>query len=625
MCIAFTSTANEKKTLSLRLTTISSQLEQYESLVREIYPKFDTELARTVDQALEKISGLVLSSPPAPQIPDDADAPASMISFVDHTTEYFNGDTSLRASGFSGEHSPTAWLYRLRCQIEQTNSGTAGQFERRGQITLPSCGFFINEISLPSIDDSDFLAYPPTAVADELVDRYFQIAHPSFPILGKENFLNQCRSFYSNSKTHPGNKWMALLNLVFAIAARHFELVGDHPRIDHQNHAVYFSRAQRLNQSACALLEHPNLQQTQAEALISLYMLSIGQVNRAWRVCGIAIQSGISMGIHLRSESSSITPVSKETRYRLWWALYAMDSLLCVITGRMPRLPQEHCTTPLLVPYKEEDFRDEHVERLILNNQSRDSLMRSLICYDSLTTSNEQSKHSDPQQPLPDPVFPMPEHQANASLYFLYSINLAAIMRDATEILYSPGAGRKSQQDLEIAMMSLNTAADNWLARLPQVYRLTEYSVDRAFVPQRVSLAFQYYSTKLVISHPALSYQPRRDDSPNEFYPHMAALCIKAASEMLDLLPDEPNMAWLMSCSPWWSVLHYLTQGTVVLIRQLFTQSQARAVDQDEILERVRKALRWFSRCSTTDASFKRAWDNFAGLLPSQDLNSSVS
>jgi hypothetical protein len=316
--------------------------------------------------------------------------------------------------------------------------------------------------------------------------------------------------------------------------------------------------------------------------------------------------------------------VSKETRYRLWWALYLLDGLLGVMTGRMPRMPQEHCTTPLPVPYKEEDFWDEHVVRLILDNQSRCRLMNSLLSYDPSTKSTDQSRYSPPQQSLPEPVLPMPQHQANVSLYLLYSINLAAVMRDAIEILYSPGAGRKSRQDLEMAMTSLNTAADNWFARLPGTYRFTEPRVDISFARQRTSLAFQYYSTKLVISHPALSYQPRREDSPNEFYPHMAAVCVRAASRMLDLLPNEPNMAWLMGCSPWWSVLHYLTQSTVVLMRQLLTQSQAWTIERDETLERVQKALRWFRRCSTTDASFQRAWRNFAELLSSQGPNFGV-
>lgn len=34
---------------------MTSQLEQYETLVREIYPKVDLEVARFVDQALGKV------------------------------------------------------------------------------------------------------------------------------------------------------------------------------------------------------------------------------------------------------------------------------------------------------------------------------------------------------------------------------------------------------------------------------------------------------------------------------------------------------------------------------------------------------------------------------------------
>lgn len=197
---------------------------------------------------------------------------------MDHTVEDFNGDSSLQAIGFVGEHSATAWLYRLKLLIGEISSNTDGQFEDSPSIS--SCGFFVENIGIPSENDSDVCACPPQPVADELVDKYFQIAHASFPILGKENFLSQCRSFYSNSTTQPGNKWMVILNIVFAIAARHSELAGDQPPLDDTPHPVYFSRAWKLNMAEGAPLDHPNLQQTQVEGLISLYLLSIGQVNR---------------------------------------------------------------------------------------------------------------------------------------------------------------------------------------------------------------------------------------------------------------------------------------------------------------------------------------------------------
>lgn len=73
---------------------------------------------------------------------------------------------------------------------------------------------------------------------------------------------------------------MALLNMVFAIAAKHSEFSGDQHRLDHNNHTVYFSRAWQLSMNNNAILEHPNLQTTQIEGLISFYLLSTGQVNR---------------------------------------------------------------------------------------------------------------------------------------------------------------------------------------------------------------------------------------------------------------------------------------------------------------------------------------------------------
>ncbi|KAJ5972301.1 uncharacterized protein N7479_002219 [Penicillium vulpinum] len=601
-----------------QLTAITVQLQHYESLMRDIYPKFDVELAKIVDQALQKISSISLSSPTVAKTPDETDPSTRTFSYVDHTLEDFNGNLLLQAIGFIGEHSATAWLYRLRCLIGQTSSNLEGQFKESARPSISSCGFFMDDTGIPLINDLDVFAYPPQAIADELVDRYFQVAHASFPVVGKEIFLSQCRSFYSNSTTYPGNRWMALLNMVFAISARHSELSGDQPRPEQDLHTVYFSRAWRLSMSeSVLLLDNPNLQQTQVEGLISLYLLAIGHANRAWRTCGIAIQSAIAMGIHLRSESPRITHVSKETRYRLWWALYLLDILLCVMTGRMPRIQQEHCTTPLPVPYKEEDFRDEHVMRLILDNQSRGRLMASLLSFDPSVEPNDSLSHSPSPQSMPQRASPSQQLQANVSLYLLYSIDLAAVMREAIEILYSPEAGQKSRNDTELAMTSLNSAADNWFSRLPETYRFMETKVDRAFVRQRTSLAFQYYSTKLVISQPALRSHMSGEEFPTAIETPMAMVCFNAACQMLDLLPNEPNISWLLGSSPWWCALHYLTQSTVVLITQLLTQDRTRASERIELSERAQKALRWLSECSTKDPSFKRAWGNFAGLMSS--------
>jgi hypothetical protein len=338
-------------------------------------------------------------------------------------------------------------------------------------------------------------------------------------------------------------------------------------------------------------------------------------------MCGIAIQSAVTMGIHLRSESSNITYVSKETRYRLWWALYLLDTLLCVITGRMPRMQREHCATPLPVPYKEEGFRDEHVMLVIQDTQARANLMSSLPSSISSHELKERSSHLPYQHGIPQQSSTIPHLQANFSLFLLYSIDLAAVMREAMEILYSPGAAKKSGTETEQAMKSLNNTADIWFARLSATYRFTETEADRIFARQRTTLAFQYYSTKLVITQPALRSHIWGEDPSNAACHQMATVCMNAAAQMVDLLPNDPSVAWLLGNSPWWCSLHCLTQSITVLITQLLHERITRANQNTNPLERIQKALRWLTECSSRDPCYKRAWDTFADLLSSQGFN----
>ncbi|KAJ5352800.1 hypothetical protein N7452_001774 [Penicillium brevicompactum] len=540
---------------------------------------------------------------------------------MEHTLEDYNSDISLQATGFFGEHSARAWLYRLKRLIASKGSTPSDPTEEYTHLSLASCGFFVDESSISLGNGLDVLAYPTQTVADELVDRYFKVAHASFPLIGKEVFLSQCRSFYSKSTMQPGVKWMALLNIVFAIAAKHSELMGDQGLIDHNTHIVYFSRAWKLSMNEAVMLEHPNLQQTQIEGLFSLYFLSTGQINRAWRMCGIAIQSAIAMGIQLRSDSLNITHVSKETRYRLWWALYLLDTLLCVATGRMPRMHREHCTTPMPVPYKEESFWDEQVMGVIQDSQARASLVASFLAYN---TSNPSGQPDLGLGPLPSPhqqSSPVRKLRANLSPYLIYSIDLSNVMREAIEILYAPEAVRKSALETQQAMKSLNNTAEHWFARLPAAYRFTDPGADNAVARQRTSLAFQYYSTKLVISQPALRFLFSGDDHISPGQNQMGLVCFNTASQMVDLLPSEPNITWLLGYSPWWCILHYLTQSIVVLISHLVIQSTERGNLDSKSLEQVQKVLRWMSELSTRDPAFERAWLIFTEFLSSQGFN----
>lgn len=180
--------------------------------------------------------------------------------------------------GFVGEHSEMAWLYRLKRELDQDTTTPVGENLERPSIS--SLNYFQDDTEIPTHDSVDISVRPPQNVADKLVDEYFQAVHPAFPIIGKEVFISQYRSLYLNTTVRPGKRWLAVLNLVFAIASRHSVLVDNQLPGDHADHLEYFARAWRLSIGNVALLDHPNLQQVQVEGLTAFYLLSTGQVNR---------------------------------------------------------------------------------------------------------------------------------------------------------------------------------------------------------------------------------------------------------------------------------------------------------------------------------------------------------
>ncbi|RAK96569.1 putative C6 transcription factor [Aspergillus ibericus CBS 121593] len=617
----------KREKMAKQLSDLTTQVQVYETLLRELSPKLDSQTAQYVDQILndqrddnEQLAGLHASaSLSASKAADMAllsnASPGSSLAALDYTNEDFNRDEKIQAMGFVGEHSEIAWMYRLKRLLERSNSVSPRETWDRQSVS--SVNFFLDDSDIPVIDDVDPSQRPPVTVADQLVDSYFYAVHPTFPIVGKMIFLAQYKSFYSAPYVRPGKRWLAILNLIFAVAARHVRHFYNEAENGLDDSLVYFSRAWKLSMSDTALLEHPNLQQVQVEGLTSFYLMTIGQVNRSWRICGISIRSAVTMGLNLRSESNSIVHVSKETRYRVWWSLYMLDNSLCVMTGRPPSTSDDFFTTPLPVPFREEEFMDNKVVQLIADHDARNIFMET-FCLRGPGKAVDSGGTPDSFR-LPMPTGGKQSEQIvagaiealtpNTSLYFLYHIDLALVMRESVDLLYAPGAVRKSWREIEVNISMLHGKAEAWLSRLPPAFHFTQGAP--SFERQRVSLAFRFFSTKLLITQPCLSrlaQQNYGNDPPGRFCETMAGVCVEHASQMLDLLPDPPDLPWVYRISPWWCILHYLMQSTTVLIIELLLMVKPGTAKFRKVAGQVSKATCWLAEMSTKDPSCQRAW-----------------
>lgn len=212
---------------------------------------------------------------------DDQRAKISPIQPTDHTTEDLNPDRDTQATGLVGRPSEIVWLQSL--QMDRENARSSGG---PGYLTPLSANYFLDNMGIFVQDPNNYADWPSKEPATQLVESYFRNVHASFPFLGKLLFWEQFRRFYAHRGAQPGRRWITILNLIFAVASRHTSLVRKEPGAD----IFPFTRAWELYTRDSAALDHPSLQQVQVESLMSLYLLSLGQINRYVNLPNISIR-----------------------------------------------------------------------------------------------------------------------------------------------------------------------------------------------------------------------------------------------------------------------------------------------------------------------------------------------
>lgn len=509
-----------------------------------------------------------------------------------------------------GGPSEMSWINELYQVLEKDTPFLDTEASNKSQ-SLTSVCYFLDDEELvldPSIDP---YGRPPRHIADKLLDCYFFTVHPSFPIIAKIPFMQQYEMYYTRLDIQPTKRWLTILNLVFALASKFAQLVSKPWVAEADSPMTCFTRARKLNFTESQLLEHPNLQQVQVEGLTAFFLMAIGHINRSWRACGVSVRSAIALGVNLRSESKETSNLSKEIRYRVWWSIYTLENTLSIMTGRPTSAPDKYSTTPLPIPFDEEQFREPVASRLLMDFRARTDYMQGLTSQRRVSPGWDSSTLGHPvmgQEPLPVPVDISPSN----SFYFFYFVDLTVIMRRAIDSLYSPGFARRPWLTISASIMDLVQESDEWLSRVPCVFQFKFHPQSTDFERQRWSLAFRFYSLRITLSRPSLC-RSERQRSPTEAsalsQQRIASICIDSACELLDLLPDKTDALWLVQVSPWWCVLHYLMQAITVLLIEMEFCVRFHADGASHITLHLEKGLEWLRSLGSISVPSRRSWE----------------
>ncbi|PKX95101.1 putative C6 transcription factor [Aspergillus novofumigatus IBT 16806] len=570
---------------------LEQRLKEFYRLLRRIQPRADAKDQPLIAKALEK------ETPPASLSPSSDLSIDAITRLVTPTTdpieEDFNKDKISQATGFIGAHSGRSWLHQLKRKGLRLDASWLGPETQDDFFpdSISSVNYFLDDEEL-SVDLSvQSFTIPAQDVADELLDTYFDMVHPGFPIVGKTVFLHQYRRLYSEPQSKPPKKWLAIFNLILAIAAQHLSLTCFDEADEWHDPSIYFSRGSKLGLADTPLIPHPDIQQAQIEGLAAFYLLIIGQVNRAWRISGTATRSAIAMGLHLRSVSKDTLDISKELRCRVWWSIFVLETTLSVMTGRPYSVANQFCTAPLPLPFDEDQFGDAFVARLLADANARRALSKSLL-----------------SSTAPDAGTYLPAVKPCASLYFLFTVELARIMRCAINLLYAPATTRSSSYSVEKALEDLISTMNSLQRRLPEPFQFSRPREDPAFETQRWCLAFQFYSAKMTIARIAIYRWERSGQATSSRWKEMSEICTNAACNMLSQLPNEPDIIWLSRIAPWCWILHDLMQALTVLLIELDSRMRHGAKDTELISRYIQKGMHWLLAMASRHPASERAW-----------------
>ncbi|OKP14580.1 hypothetical protein PENSUB_13932 [Penicillium subrubescens] len=298
----------------------------------------------------------------------------------------------------------------------------------------------------------------------------------------------------------------------------------------------------------------------------------------------MALRSALSLGTNLHITDGRTHDASKEARCRLWWSIYSLEYLLTSMHGRASCIGEGLCSVPPPLPFEEELFEQPDIARLLQDRSLREAQLRPTL-------------FETPTQLQSGPTW-VADCKPCSALFFYHLTDLALITQAVLNKIYSIEGIREGSSVTEYRLQKYTLRMDRWLAKVPPPYQFTvpdagPWHLNHAqlddqtapFARERVCLAMNYYSARVILCRPCLSqtHSPQQPSSSSatttppapdanhraKLRTDMATDCLQAACSLISILPENPDIAWFVRITPWWSVLHFIMQATTALLLAL--------------------------------------------------------
>ncbi|KZL65295.1 hypothetical protein CT0861_11987 [Colletotrichum tofieldiae] len=194
------------------------------------------------------------------------------------------------------------------------------------------------------------------------INLFWQTYHTSlFAIIDEAEFKKEYQALYVQVPTGYVRKPSALVDLVVAMCMQYGASTmpsGRQGKIVEDNDSTiagrwHYRRAQAL---LAGEMESPTISTLQCHLLSAVYACGASFHNMADSICALAVRTAYMLGLHI-DPSPKLAEGERQSRRRLWWAVYALDSKVGMKLGRpfllhiscaMPQLPDDQLGAAVL-------------------------------------------------------------------------------------------------------------------------------------------------------------------------------------------------------------------------------------------------------------------------------------
>ena len=200
--------------------------------------------------------------------------------------------------GHIGMMADAAWIHSVRAHLAGHHYSTQDNVSlatvQLRSVVLDNRSYFTEDHNLLTVGEDciDPFQLPPWQTAEMLSDAYFRSLHGTFRFVDYENYLQDLRKLYEKTSVTIASLWhlrpfLALSNVMWATGARWLQLLNLEPQVNSlmgnlvlEGHLSYYARARALGLDHRVQIDHPSMESIQGMAVLALYLLQNGSINR---------------------------------------------------------------------------------------------------------------------------------------------------------------------------------------------------------------------------------------------------------------------------------------------------------------------------------------------------------